>query len=59
MNTAMPSYYIYILASDRHGTLYVGVTNDLLRRLHEHREAPMPSFTQRYGVKRLVYVRGA
>ncbi len=48
-------YFVYILASRRHGTLYVGVTNDLLRRTREHRTALLPGFTRRYGVKRLVY----
>lgn len=50
------SGYVYILASDRNGTLYVGVTNDLVRRLQEHRrEVDENSFTARYDVKRLVY----
>ncbi len=48
-------YYVYILASRKHGTLYIGVTNELLRRVHEHREGLLPGFTRRYGVKRLVY----
>ena len=37
------------------GTIYIGVTNDLLRRAWEHREGVLPGFTRRYGVKRLVY----
>lgn len=49
------SYWVYILASDRNGTLYVGVTNDLYRRVMEHREGLVAGFTTRYGVKRLVY----
>ena len=48
-------YWVYILASDRNGTLYVGVTNDLYARVMEHREGLVPGFTKRYGVKRLVY----
>jgi putative endonuclease len=48
-------YYVYVLASRRHGTLYTGVTNDLVRRVHEHRESMLPGFTKRYRVKRLVY----
>lgn len=48
-------YYVYLLASRRHGTLYVGVTNDLIRRVHEHKEAAHPGFTARHGVSRLVY----
>jgi putative endonuclease len=48
-------YYVYILASKRNGTLYVGVTNDLGRRVWEHREGLVPGFTKKYGVKILVY----
>ena len=48
-------YWVYVLASRKHGTLYIGVTNELLRRVHEHREGLLPGFTRRYGVKRLVY----
>lgn len=49
------TYYVYLLASQRNGTLYVGVTNDLLRRVHEHREHLVPGFTKKYGVTRLVW----
>ncbi len=48
-------YYVYILASQPNGTLYIGVTNDLVRRVHEHRESVIDGFTKRHGVKRLVY----
>ncbi len=48
-------YYVYILASAPNGTLYIGVTNDLLRRVYEHREALADGFTKRHGVKTLVY----
>jgi putative endonuclease len=48
-------YFVYILASQRNWTLYVGVTNDLIGRVNEHREGLMPGFTKRYGVKMLVY----
>jgi putative endonuclease len=48
-------YYVYILASKRNGTLYTGVTNDLARRVSEHREGLVPGFTKKYGVKTLVY----
>jgi len=48
--------HLYILASRRHGTLYVGVTTDLPKRMYEHREGLVPGFTRKYGVKRLVYV---
>ena len=47
-------YFVYILASRRNGTLYVGVTNDLVRRILEHREGKVEGFTKRYEVHRLV-----
>jgi putative endonuclease len=47
--------WVYILTSRPGGTLYVGVTNNLVRRTFEHREQLLPGFTKRYGVKRLVY----
>ncbi len=49
------TYYVYILASRQRGTLYTGVTNDLARRVHEHRRKIQKGFTERYGVTRLVY----
>jgi putative endonuclease len=49
------TYYVYILASRRNGTLYIGVTGDLARRAWEHREGLFPGFTKTYGVKMLVY----
>jgi putative endonuclease len=49
------SYWIYILASAPGGTLYVGVTNNLVRRIYEHREDLADGFTRKYNVKRLVY----
>jgi putative endonuclease len=48
-------FYVYILASGRNGTLYVGVTNNLIRRVGEHKRAEVPGFTKRYAVKKLVY----
>ena len=48
-------YYVYILASRKDGTLYVGVTNDISRRLFEHKEGGASSFTRKYQVKRLVW----
>ncbi len=51
----MRDYYVYILASDRNGTLYVGVTNDLARRVYEHRNDLIEGFTKRYGVHKLVW----
>jgi putative endonuclease len=49
------AYYVYILASRRNGTLYVGVTNDLVRRVYEHRSRVVPDFTRRYAVDQLVW----
>jgi putative endonuclease len=49
------TYYVYILASGRNGTLYVGVTNDLSNRVFEHKNALMPGFTNKHGVKMLVW----
>lgn len=49
------SYWVYILASRPGGTLYVSVTNDLVRRIFEHREGLAESFSKRYDVKALVY----
>jgi len=48
-------YYVYILASGRNGTLYVGVTNDLIRRVYEHRNDIISGFTKQYRVHDLVY----
>ena len=48
-------YYVYILASKIRGTLYIGMTNDLQRRIYEHKEALKPGFTQKYKVNQLVY----
>ena|ERR1700742_4850469 len=48
-------YHVYILASGQNGTLYTGMTNDLARRIFEHREGLVEGFTKKYGVKRLVY----
>ena len=48
-------YYVYILASKRNGTLYTGMTNDLLFRVHQHKNDLVASFTKKYQVHRLVY----
>jgi putative endonuclease len=48
-------YHVYLLASRRQGTLYVGVTNDLIRRVYQHKEGLIDGFTQRYAVKTLVW----
>jgi putative endonuclease len=49
------SYYVYILASRIGGTLYIGVTNDLIRRVYEHKSGTVEGFTKDYDVNRLVY----
>jgi putative endonuclease len=51
----MQGGWVYILASAPKGILYIGVTNDLVRRIYEHREGLVPGFTRKYSVKRLVY----
>jgi len=55
MMASMKRPCVYILASKRNGTLYVGVTNDIVRRIWEHKTEPVGGFTQRYGVHRLVH----
>ena len=49
------SFYVYILASRRNGTLYVGMTDDLVKRVWMHRNDVLPGFTKEYGVKILVW----
>jgi putative endonuclease len=49
------TYWVYILASRKHGTLYIGVTNDLSRRVFEHKRGSVPGFTAQYGIDRLVW----
>ncbi len=49
------AYYVYIMASKRNGTLYIGVTNDLLRRVTEHKQGLVDGFSKKYGTKMLVY----
>ncbi|MEN3381936.1 MAG: putative endonuclease [Hyphomicrobiales bacterium] len=48
-------YWVYILASGKHGTLYIGVTNDLVRRIYQHKNKIIKGFTSRYNVNRLVW----
>jgi len=49
------SYYVYLLASRRKGTVYVGVTNDLAKRVWQHKQGLVEGFTKRYGVRTLVW----
>ena len=49
------AYYVYILASKIRGTLYIGVTNNLERRVYEHKSKLNKGFTQKYGVSKLMY----
>jgi len=51
----MKQYYVYILASKRNGTLYIGITNNVLKRVYEHKNNLIEGFTQKYGVHNLVY----
>jgi putative endonuclease len=49
------AFFVYILASKRNGTLYIGMTDDLVKRVWQHRNDVIPGFTQRYGAKTLVW----
>ena len=49
------SYYVYILASRKAGAIYIGVTNDIVRRVFEHRTTITRSFTSKYNITRLVW----
>jgi len=49
------AFYVYILANQRNGTLYIGHTESLTHRIWQHREGQIPGFTRKYGVKTLVY----
>ena len=51
----MRQYYVYILVSKRNGTLYIGVTNDLLKRVFQHKNDVIEGFTKKYHVHQLVY----
>jgi putative endonuclease len=51
----LTSYFVYLLASRRHGTLYLGITNDLVRRVHQHEARSVPDFTAQYTVDSLVW----
>ena len=49
------AYYVYILASRKDGVIYIGVTNDIVRRVYEHRMKAVPGFTSKYNITRLVW----
>ena len=51
-------YWVYILASGKHGTLYIGVTNDLVRRVYQHKNKIIKGFTSQYNVHLLVWYEG-
>jgi putative endonuclease len=51
----MKEYWVYILASKRNGTLYIGVTSNLSRRVYEHKEKLIEGFTKKYNITQLVY----
>ncbi len=51
----MKTYYVYMIASKRNGTLYTGITSDLVKRVYEHKEGVVEGFTKRYGIKMLVW----
>jgi putative endonuclease len=48
-------FYVYILASRKHGTLYIGVTNNLIRRVHQHKAKQIPGFSAKHSVNKLMY----
>ena len=51
----MKQYYVYVLASKKNGTLYIGLTSNLLKRVFEHKNGQVEGFTQKYNVHNLVY----
>ncbi|MDO8619585.1 MAG: GIY-YIG nuclease family protein [Candidatus Daviesbacteria bacterium] len=51
----MKQYYVYILTNFKNSVLYTGITNDLIRRVYEHKQKLVPGFTQKYNVDKLVY----
>lgn len=51
----MSQYYVYILASQKNGTLYIGVTKDLIKRVYEHKNNLIEGFTKKYNVHNVVY----
>ena len=51
----MKNYYVYILANDRNGTLYIGITSNIIKRIYEHKNNPVKGFTEKYNLHKLVY----
>ncbi len=51
----MKNYYVYILCSKRNGTLYIGVTSNIIKRVYEHKNGLVEGFTKKYGVHKLVW----
>ena len=51
----MKTFYVYIMASQKYGTLYIGVTNDLTKRIYQHKQNMVKGFTQKYQLSKLVY----
>jgi putative endonuclease len=51
----MNNFYVYIMASKRKGVLYIGITNDLIRRVYEHKQGIVKGFTKKYKIDKLVY----
>jgi len=51
----LKKYYVYILSNKKNGTLYVGVTSDLIKRIYQHKDGSIEGFTKKYDLKRLVY----
>jgi putative endonuclease len=49
------SYFIYMMANRKNGALYIGVTNDLARRVYEHQTGVLPGFTSEHGINKLMY----
>ena len=52
---AMQQYYVYIMASKKHGTLYIGVTNDIIKRVYQHKNDLLEGFSKKYATHNLVY----
>ncbi len=51
----MKNFYVYIICSKKNGTIYIGVTGDLARRMYEHKNKLISGFTAKHGISRLVY----